>query len=116
MRPEPADEGRWDVWHDHGAQWKGKQKRGELRARRGVNLSIWQQGVMASKKLHFRAVSKPEVCLLIRSLSLRCSLDLVDSPWLCPCVPALPEIPATSCSLRGRGRKNALGALAISSC
>lgn len=71
-------------------------------------------GCYSLKELHLRAF------LLIKSLSFRGPLDpplgLVDSPWLCPCMPALPEIPATSCSLGGRRGKNAMAALAISSC
>lgn len=38
------------------------------------------------------------------------------SPLVCPCMPALPEIPATSCSPGGRRGKDAMGGLAISSC
>lgn len=105
---------RWDAWHNSGAQWKGnKEKRAKSKQRsKAPHLAA---GCYGPEKLHHRAFFKPEVSLLIRSLSLRV-LTGFGGPWLCPCMSALPEIPAASCSLKGRRRKNEWRVLAISSC
>lgn len=48
MRPESAEKERWDAWHDSGAlSGRGSRERKRVRASRGVNLPIWQQGVTA---------------------------------------------------------------------
>lgn len=39
----------------------GNKGRRRVRASRGANLTIWQQGVMASRSFIFRAFARPEV-------------------------------------------------------
>lgn len=56
------EKGRCNVWGGSGTGRKGEARGGErVRASRGANLPIWQEGVMASE-FHLRAFGRPEAC------------------------------------------------------
>lgn len=45
VRPEPAEE-RWDVWHDSGAQWKGKQREQKAKSKLRSELPHFAAGCL----------------------------------------------------------------------
>lgn len=97
-----------------GAGSKGRRRVGASRA---ADLPMCQQGVMASRIFILGLLpGLKTVVWLVRSIRLRVLTGPDGQPVACLCMPALPEILATSCSPGGGRGKDALGWLAISSC
>lgn len=67
------EKGKWAVRGDSGAGRKGERRgRERVRASRGVNLPIWQQGVMASRSFILGLLpGLKSVEWLLRSIRLR---------------------------------------------